>query len=248
MVPYGFVIPLNEWLLTFLPRRCTIVVDKRGVTMKVKGKLGDIASTALVWILIGLFLPWAGLILVGYLLYWPVEYVKIKRSRYQKDFPRKISFACGVHPDNEVYTLIKENDLPVEYIKWSEDYDLHGYFVSGDVLLDFTEPCFFDEKKGVWLYWPGDEEKEPMEVEADESEDEENTDDCLTIDGMKTLMLEQFSADVAGRGCNRVVMFYDRKRAEKHYGKKAVETLENEGFAVYERGELLQAIRSVIDE
>lgn len=173
--------------------------------MKVKGKLGDIASTALVWILIGLFLPWAGLILVGYLLYWPVEYVKIKRSRYQKDFPRKISFACGVHPDNEVYTIVKENDLPVEYIKWSEDYDLHGYFVSGDVLLDFTEPLFFDEKKKVWLFWPGNAEEE--ELAEDDGDNEDSTDDCLTVDGAKECMLESFRANV-GRAESAAALWF----------------------------------------
>lgn len=214
--------------------------------MKVKAKIGDIASLALVWIVIGLLLPWMGLFLLGYLLYWPVEYVRIKRSRYQKDFPRKISFACGVHPDNEVYTIVKENDLPVEYIKWSEDYDRHGYFVSGDVLLDFTEPLFFDEKKKVWLYWPGNAEEE--ELAEDDGDNEDSTDDCLTVDGVKECMLESFRANVEGRECCRVVVFYDRKKAEKHYGKEAVETLENEGCVVYERGELLQAIQSVIGE
>ena len=214
--------------------------------MKVKEKAGNVASTVLVWVVIGLLLPWMGLILVGYLLYWPIEYVKIKRSRYQQDFPRKITFACGVHPDNKVYTIVKENDLPVEYVKLGEDYDLHGYFVCGDTLLNFTEPFFYDEKKPGWLYWPGEEEREPMEIEGDT--DEDNTDDCVAVDVAKELMLQRFSADVPGRKCRRVAVFYERQKTERLYGHAQVQALESAGCVVYERGELAQAIRKVIGE
>ena len=214
--------------------------------MKVKEKMGDVASTALAWVVIGLLLPWMGLILVGYLLYWPIEYVKIKRSRYQQDFPRKISFACGVHPDNEVYTIVKECDLPVEYIKTDEDYDLRGYFVCGDTLLNFTEPFFYEEKKRVWLYWPGEAEKEPMDIE--ENEDEDNTVDCVAVDVAKELLLQQFAADVAGRECRRVAVFYERQKTERQNGKAEVEALRSADCVVYERGELAQAIRNVIGE
>lgn len=214
--------------------------------MEIKKKLGDIASTALVWIVIVLFLPLALLLLVGYLLYWPIEYGKIKRSRYQKDFPRKITFACGVHPDNEAYTIVKDHDLPVEYIRWNEDYDLHGYFVYGDTLLNFTEPFFYDEKKKVWLFWPGEEETEPMEME--EAAEEDDTDDCVAIDAAKELMLQRFAADVAGRECRRVAVFYQRQKTEKRYGKAEAEALKTAGCIVYERGELLSAIRSAIGE
>ena len=214
--------------------------------MKVKEKMGDVASTALAWVVIGLLLPWMGLILVGYLLYWPIEYVKIKRSRYQQDFPRKISFACGVHPDNEVYTIVKECDLPVEYIKTEEDYDLRGYFVCGDTLLNFTEPFFYEEKKRVWLYWPGEAEKEPMEIE--ENEDEDNTDDCVAVDVAKELLLQQFAADVVGRECRQVAVFYERQKTERQNGKAEVEALRSAGCVVYERGELAQAIRKVMGE
>ena len=214
--------------------------------MKVKEKMGDVASTALAWVVIGLLLPWMGLILVGYLLYWPIEYVKIKRSRYQQDFPRKISFACGVHPDNEVYTIVKECDLPVEYIKTDEDYDLRGYFVCGDTLLNFTEPFFYEEKKRVWLYWPGEAEKEPMEIEG--NEDEDNTDDCVAVDVAKELLLQQFAADVVGRECRQVAVFYERQKTERQNGKAEVEALRSADCVVYERGELAQAIRNVIGE
>lgn len=217
----------------------------------IKQRLGAMASTLLMWVVALLCLPLMILILVGQVLYTPIEYLKFKRSRYQQDFPRKYSLWCGVHPDNEVYTLIKENDLPIEYIKWNEDYDLHGYFVSGDVLLNFTEPFFFDEQSETWLLWPGNSEKENDEVEDVDVEHvgEDNADDCLTAEEAKAFLLDCFRADVGDRACYRVVVFYERKKAEKNYGKEAVEKLKaTKDFVVYERGELLQAIRSVIHE
>ncbi len=219
--------------------------------MTAKERLGDVATTILLWVVITLCIPLMFLVLLGQFLLVPITYVRFKKSRYQKDFPRKFSFFCGVHPDNEVYTIVKENDLPVEYIKWSEDYDLHGYFVSGDVLLNFTEPFFFDEQKKTWLLWPGNSENENDEVEDVDVEHvgEDDTDDCLTAEEAKAFLLDCFRTDVGDRACCRVAVFYERKKAEKNYGKEAVEKIKaTEDFVVYERGELLQAIQSVIGE
>lgn len=217
----------------------------------IKQRLGAMASTLLMWVVALLCLPLMILILVGQVLYTPIEYVKFKKSRYQQDFPRKYSLWCGVHLDNEVYTIVKENDLPVEYIKWSEDYGLHGYFVSGDVLLNFTEPFFFDEQKKTWLLWPGNAENANDEAEDVDVEHvgEDDTDDCLTVEEAKVFLLDCFRTDVGDRACCRVAVFYERKKAEKNYGKEAVEKMKaTEDFVVYERGELLQAIQSVIGE
>ena len=212
--------------------------------MTAKEKLGDVATTILVWVVITLCMPLMLLVLLGQLLLTPITYIRFKKSRYQKDFPRKFSLFGGVHPDNEVYTAVKENELPVEYIKWGEDYDLHGYFVSGDVLLNFTEPFFYDEKKQAWLFWPGEEEREPMEM--DEEADEDNTDDCVGVEAAKELMLQQFAADVAGRECRRVAVFYDRQKTERIYGKAQAEALKSAGCILYERGALAQAIQEVL--
>ncbi|MBR3779413.1 MAG: hypothetical protein IKL13_06835 [Clostridia bacterium] len=218
--------------------------------MKIKERLGDIASTALVWVIIALCLPWMLLVLIGQFLYTPIEYIQFKRSRYQQDFPRKYSLWCGVHLDNEVYTIVKENNLPVEYIKWSEDYGLHGYFVSGDTLLNFTEPFFYDEKKQEWMLWPGNAEDENDEVEDVDVEHvgEDNTDDCVGVEAAKELMLQWFAADVAGRECRRVAVFYERQKTERIYGKEQAEALKSAGCILYERGALAQAIREVIEQ
>ncbi len=216
--------------------------------MTAKERLGDVATTILVWVVITLCVPLMFLVLLGQFLLAPITYVRFKKSRYQKDFPRKFSFFCGVHPDNEVYTIVKENDLPVEYIKYNEDYDLHGYFVSGDILLNFTEPFFYDEKKKVWLFWPGNAEDENDEVEDVDVEHvgEDNTDDCLMAEAAKELMLQLFAADVAGRECRRVAVFYERQKTEKIYGEAEAEALKSVGCILYERGALAQAIREVV--
>ena len=212
--------------------------------MTAKEKLGDVATTLLVWVVIALCIPLMLLVLLGQFLLTPITYIRFKKSRYQKDFPRKFSLFCGVHPDNEVYTAVKENELPVEYVKWGEDYDLHGYFVSGDILLNFTEPFFYDEKKQAWLFWPGEEEREPMVM--DEEADEDNTDDCVGVEAAKEIMLQQFAADVAGRACRRVAVFNERQKTERIYGKAQAEALKSAGCILYERGALVQAIREVV--
>lgn len=82
------------------------------------------------------------------------DYIKYKCSQYQRDFPQKYSWLSVPHFDNAVYTAIKENNLPVEYIKRSGDYNLCGYFVYKDILLDFTEPFFFDKEEKIFLRLP----------------------------------------------------------------------------------------------
>lgn len=221
--------------------------------MTMKGKIGDVASTLLVWVVVALCIPLMLLVLLGQLLLTPITYIRFKKSRYQKDFPRKYSLWDDVHPDNEVYTIVKENDLPVEYINRNEDYYLFGYFVSGDVLLNFTEPFFYDEKKAAWLFWPGEDEKEPMELDEVEDVDvehvgEDNTDDCVGVEAAKEMMLQRFAADVPGRECRRVAVFYERQKTERIYGKAQAEALKSAGCILYERGELAQAIREVITQ
>ena len=198
-------------------------------------------------------LPIALIYLLFKLLATPIDYIKYKKSRYQKDFPHKYTWLREPHTDNTPYTVILENELPVEYIKWSEDYDLSGYFVYKDILLDFTEPIFFDEEKKLFLWLPGSKDTE--EVSYDESDDsqnteldEDNTDQCLTFDGMKELILNQFRDNVPSRECKRIVFFYSRKNAERNYKEEGLNVMRNlDGFIIYEKGELATVIKDFID-
>lgn len=120
------------------------------VVAPVKNK--DRLETALGYVLITgtvlIGLPFIILYLLFQLVMTPVFYIRHKRSRYQQDFPCKYSWPMYAHIDDEPYTAIKKDDLPVEYFKWCEDYDWGGYFVHKDTLLCFQNPFFFDNRRG----------------------------------------------------------------------------------------------------
>lgn len=219
--------------------------------MKIKEASSTALGTVFVSLIFIVFLPFFLLYLLFKLLATPFDYVKYKRSRYVKDFPHRYKWLATPHVDNEPYTAIKENSLPVEYIKWHEDYEMPGYFVYGDILLNFSEPFFFDKKKGLWLCWQSDknwEEEEERECE-DLIEDEENTDDCLTVEEAQAYVLDEFHTNTAGRECRKVVFFYSKRNVENNYEEGGLEAMQKlDSFIVYEKGELANAIKDFINK
>jgi hypothetical protein len=146
-----------------------------------------------------------------------------------------------LHIDNKPYTAIQEHYLPVEYIKWRAEYDLNGFFVYKDVLLDFSEPFFFDKEKGLWLWWPQQDE--------DAGEDDfDNTDDCLSVEALSEFLLDEFQTNIPGRKCNRVVFFYERKNVITCYEPGGLETMERlDDFIIYKDGGLTKAIADFVN-
>lgn len=205
------------------------------------------SDNIIIFIFIIIFvLPIALIYLLFKLLATPFDYVKYKRSRYQQDFPHKYSWLSEPHFDNAAYTAIKENNLPVEYIKWSEDYNFCGYFVYKDILLDFTEPFFFDEEGKVFLQLP--DENESGETADSETSEEENSDKSLTVEETKELIHDGFRNRVPGRECYRIVFFYSRKDVERDYKEEGLNVMrELDDFIIYEKGELANAIKNFID-
>lgn len=192
-------------------------------------------------------LPITLIYLLFKLLATPFDYIRYKRSRYQRDFPHKYSWLSEPHFDNAAYTAIQENNLPVEYIKWSEDYNFCGYFVYKDILLDFTEPFFFDEEGKIFLRLPDENESE--ETTDDETSEEENSDKCLTVEETKELILDGFRNSVPERECHRIVFFYSRKDVLRDYKEEGLNTMhELDDFIIYEKGELAQVIKAFISE
>ena len=182
------------------------------------------------------------------LLITPYDYIKYKNSLYQKDFPKKYTWLSTPHMDNEAYTAIKENGLPVEYIKWRDDYDQSGYFIYKNSLLVFDEPLFFDKKKGIYLCWIRDDEEEEQPETEEENVDEDNTDDCLTVEETIKHILWEFHNNVSGYMCNRVVFFYKQEKVEEHYEKGGLEKmLALDDFVVYKKGQLAKAIQNFIE-
>ena len=90
--------------------------------MKPKKVIGRFFEGALAWIFIIVILPLLLLMLIGAIIYTPVDYIIFKRSAYQKDFPRKYKWLCGTHINNRLYTVIKENRLPITYLRDPDAY------------------------------------------------------------------------------------------------------------------------------
>lgn len=216
--------------------------------MKIKEILSNIGVWILVVLVLMVFMPINLLLLLYKLVCTPFSYIQYKRSRYQRDFPHKYKWLDTVHNDNPPYTVIKDHNLPIEYIKWSEDYDVSGYFVYNDVLLDFTEPFFFDKRKGLWLCWQGQEVEEDFEdSDSEQMDDEENTDDCLTVENTGELILSDFHNRTQGYACNRVVFFYRRDHAQKNYEEGGLEKMrELDDFIIYEKDELAEVLTKFV--
>lgn len=216
--------------------------------MTFRDRIEEICTYLIIGVSTIIALPFLLLFLFYKLLITPYDYIKYKNSRYQKDYPKKYSWLSTPHMDNEAYTAIKENAFPVEYIKWSEEYDLSGYFIYKDTLLVFDEPLFFDKKKGIYLCWIRDEEEEQQEENEEENIDEDNTDDCLTVEETIKHILEEFHNNVSGYMCNRVVFFYKQENVEGNYEEGGLEKmLALDDFVVYEKGKLAKAIRDYIE-
>ncbi|MBQ9796773.1 MAG: hypothetical protein IJW50_03530 [Clostridia bacterium] len=223
--------------------------------MKAKPSFGGAVTTVLVWGLIILFLPLCLVLLVVYALYTPIDYIKFKRSAYQKDFPRRYRWLCGRHTDNEVYTIVKENNLPVKYLRCYEDYELPGNFFYKDVALNFSHPFFFDEKKEAWLFWPHDEAEttdeitDEVEDEAEEEAEEENTDDCLEEIEARAVILERMRELYPDVPCTGIVYFYEEKFVTGTYGKRALEKMQqNPAFIIYQKRKLKDAIMRYLEK
>lgn len=219
--------------------------------MRIKGQISEKLSFVLVVAIFSLFLPFFLLYLIFKVLYTPFDYIKYKRSRYQKDFPHKYTWLREPHVDNEAYTTIKESGLPIEYVRLFQDYDLPGRFVYKDTLLWFYPSVFFDKDKKQWLWWLGDKTTEEESQKCEEDEDDleiENTDDCLSVEELKSFILDEMNNGVPTHKCRRVVFFYEGKKVKREYGKEALEFMgELDDFIIYEKGELAKAIKEFID-
>ena len=176
----------------------------------------------------------------------PFNYYKYRHSQYQKDFPHKFNFLDPFHVDNIPYSIIKENELPVEYIKWSKEYDMYGYFIYKDILLDFTEPFFFDPETSTFTFNP--EEKAEEKAEDDNNQDIDDVENCLSVEETKVFVLNDFHNNIQERECKQVVFFYSQEKLEKAHGKFALEKMSDlSDFIVYKKDTLLQVLKEFVD-
>ena len=219
--------------------------------MKLKKVIGRFFEGALAWVFIIVILPLLLLMLIGSIIYTPVDYIIFKRSAYQKDFPRKYKWLCGTHINNRLYTIIKKNCLPITYLRDPEDYEMSGDFIYKDTLLNFSEPFFYDKKREAWLFWPGGEGGDETDEDANENEgySEDSTDDCLVWQDSVEIIMDMLRERHPDVSCSKVIFFYEEKMAKDLYGKAALEKLrQNEAFVVYENRRLKETLLDYIKE
>ena len=219
--------------------------------MKFKDRITLILSYILiilgVIILLPIIVPASFIVLTYQILYTPFGYYKFKTSLYQKDFPTKYKWLDGVHQDNGVYTFIKENHLPIQYLKCYEKYDLSGLFLYKDTLLDFSEPFLYDDESMVWCVVPGDDESNEDDTAETETADHSDDYEILTVDGWKESQIMEFKKNFPDQICGNIVFFYNRKRILRWYGEEALNKLKDlDGFILYEKGELEKAIQEYV--
>ena len=218
--------------------------------MKIKYRISEGIVCVIFTVVLLLMIPLLLLWLLWELIYTPVGYIKFKRSLHQKDFPRKYQWMRRPHVDNDVYTVIKEHGLPIAYFKCPEDDELPGYFLYQDMFFCFSEPFFFDKQRELWLFWPHSRDENDEEHEEPfDSDEAENTEDCLTVEQTKAYCIEELRARIPDCICNDVVFFYQSKATEKLYGAAAVEQMRAmEGFVLYKKGELQEALTAYIEQ
>ena len=204
-----------------------------------------LAGIALIFIF-AILIPIGLFLLIFKLIAMPFNYYKYKHSQYQKDFPHKFNFLAPFHIDNIPYSIIKENELPIQYIKWSEEYDMYGYFIYKDILLDFTEPFFFDPETNTFTFNPEEEVEEKNE--DDNNQDNDDVEKCLSVEETKAFVLNDFHKNIQECECKQVVFLCSQEKLEKAHGKMALEKMgELDNFIVYKKDNLHQVLKKFID-
>lgn len=219
-----------------------VLEEERDFGVSYKGKKETIKErlqAAGIMLLLILLIPVLLVYLIFKLLWMPVTYMKFKRSLYHQAFPSKFSLFDGLHVDSEPYAVIKENNLPIDYVKHNGDYTYGGYFIYKDVLLCFSEPVIYDAEKKIWYSW--------LDADREEKAKERDPEDYLTVEATAARLLEGLKDERTEHTCNRVVFFFTRKCAEGSYVDGALEAMRQlDDFVIYEKGELAKAIREFI--
>ena len=123
---------------------------------------------------------------------------------------------------------------------------MYGYFIYKDIVLDFTEPFFFDPETNTFALNPEEEVKE--KTEDDNNQDIDNVENCLSVEETKAFVLNDFHNNIQERQCKQVVFFYSQERLENAHGKIALKKMsELNDFIVYKKDTLHKALKEFID-
>lgn len=133
------------------------------------------------------------LIVIGLVLYIPIDYIKYKRSFYYKQLGEKYSLYKGNNLDVVFYNTVLKNNLPIQYIPTTEVSDREfGWFVYGNTLIipSCFSFCFNDDKK-QWVY--------------------ENEDQIyMTLDEYIKIEMADLNKLLGKAGCDKAVVLINR--------------------------------------
>ena len=214
--------------------------------MKFKDTFGSQLLAGIVLIFIfAILIPVGLFLLIFKFITMPFNYYKYRNSHYQKDFPHKFNFLDPFHIDHIPYSIIKENELPIQYIKWSKEYHLYGYFIYKDILLDFTEPFFFDPETNTFTFNPEEEVAEAKE--DDNNQDIDDVENCLSVEETKAFVLNEFHNSVKQYECKQVIFLYSQEKLKKAHGEIALKKMgELNDFIVYKKDNLHQVLKEFV--
>lgn len=165
-------------------------------------KRGDKKASSVWLVMLLIFLlPGGFFILCGMLLLEPLRYIRLRRSRYHRDFPTRYNFPCETHPDSLPYGIIKESNLPIDYRKHPRSYELCGYFLCGGTVLCFSEPFVYVKEQDCWLT-----DFEYAELIGGDTDTDPTSADGVPYDE-ETEVLEDLYSTFPDVHCDRVVWF-----------------------------------------
>ncbi|MBQ8620961.1 MAG: hypothetical protein IJ422_01470 [Oscillospiraceae bacterium] len=109
-----------------------------------------------------LLIPVMLLVLLGFLLYTPFDYIAYKRSSYCRDFGVKYRWLLGLSPNCRLYDAIQKMDLPIEYLPVPDEAwaNAFGYFYhQGILILPDVAQLGYDRDANAWIIEENDAEK-----------------------------------------------------------------------------------------
>lgn len=111
------------------------------------------------------------LLVVGVLFFaWcvlktPVDFIRYRNTRYYKDTKKKYHWLTGDSYTVCVYECIKNEGLPIDFIRSGEEaFSGSGFFAYGNTLLITEYPLCYDYETEVWTIGEKDESVNLEEV------------------------------------------------------------------------------------
>ena len=197
------------------------------------------SSVWLVMLLIFL-LPGGFFILCGMLLLEPLRYIRLRRSRYRRDFPTRYKFPCETHPDSLPYGIIKEKKLPIDYRKHPRNDEMCGYFICGNTVFLFSEPFVYVKEQDCWLT-----DFEYAELFGGDIDTDPTSADGVPYD-VESEALEDLHSSFPDAHCDHVIWFV---RSDKIKNAHARDLLaERPGVVMYTKQTLADTLRNCIQD